>query len=348
MRGQQRGKQVGSAAKRLGVALAHAPSLYRLHGAQDDQQEPQPESREEAGEKAESGKPKPWTRGGRGSVPPLQKVSPAPQGELQHVNPYTLLVAVVLSAQATDAGVNKATPALFAAADTPEKMAALGEDKVRDFIKTIGLFRNKAKNVVELSRRLVAEHGGQVPRDREALEALPGVGRKTANVVLNVAFGEKTIAVDTHIFRVGNRTNMAPGLTPFEVELKLEKVVPDKYKLHAHHWLILHGRYTCVARKPLCETCVINDLCHWPEKTVALERGRPTRLRLLREKTHADPTDAVTRIASWAAARPDITENSSATPTRIRNSGGRATTCSARCRKSRSATPNRRAPPRRS
>ena len=174
---------------------------------------------------------------------------------------------MVLSAQATDAGVNKATPALFAAADTPEKMAALGEEKVRDFIKTIGLYRNKAKNVVELSRRLVAEHGGQVPRDREALEALPGVGRKTANVVLNVAFGEKTIAVDTHIFRVGNRTAMAPGLTPFEVELNLEKVVPDKYKLHAHHWLILHGRYTCIARKPLCERCVINDLCRWPEKT---------------------------------------------------------------------------------
>ncbi len=218
-----------------------------------------------------SGKPKPWTAaGGRRGVPPLQdKRAPRRQTELKSVNPYTLLVAVVLSAQATDAGVNKATPALFAAADTPEKMAALGEERVRDFIKTIGLYRNKAKNVVELSRRLVAEHGGQVPRDREALEALPGVGRKTANVVLNVAFGEPTIAVDTHIFRVGNRTNMAPGLTPFEVELNLEKVVPDKYKLHAHHWLILHGRYTCVARKPLCEKCVINDLCRWPEKTVA-------------------------------------------------------------------------------
>jgi endonuclease III len=191
-----------------------------------------------------------------------------PKGELHSVNAFTLLVAVVLSAQATDAGVNKATPALFAAADTPERMAALGEDRVREFIKTIGLYRNKAKNVVELSRRLVAEHGGKVPREREALQALPGVGRKTANVVLNVAFGEKTIAVDTHIFRVGNRTNMAPGLTPFEVELNLEKVVPDTYKLHAHHWLILHGRYTCVARKPLCETCIINDLCRWPEKTV--------------------------------------------------------------------------------
>ena len=146
-------------------------------------------------------------------------------------------------------------------------MAALGEEKVRDFIKTIGLYRNKAKNVVELSRRLVAEHGGKVPRERAALEALPGVGRKTANVVLNVAFGEKTMAVDTHIFRVGNRTNMAPGVTPLEVELKLNQVVPDKYKLHAHHWLILHGRYTCIARKPLCEKCIINDLCQWPEKT---------------------------------------------------------------------------------
>ena len=215
------------------------------------------------------GKPKPWTpEEVEEAFRRFSQASPGPQTELQHANPYTLLIAVVLSAQATDAGVNKATPALFAAADTPEKMAALGEDKVRDFIKTIGLYRNKAKNVVELSRRLVAEHGGRVPREREALEALPGVGRKTANVVLNVAFGEKTIAVDTHIFRVGNRTNMAPGLTPFEVELNLEKVVPDHYKLHAHHWLILHGRYTCVARKPLCEKCVINDLCRWPEKTV--------------------------------------------------------------------------------
>jgi endonuclease III len=217
-----------------------------------------------------AGKPKPWTAAEvEEAFRRFSKTSPAPETELQYVNSYTLLVAVVLSAQATDAGVNKATPALFAAADTPEKMAALGEDKVRDFIKTIGLFRNKAKNVVELSRRLVAEHGGHVPRDREALEALPGVGRKTANVVLNVAFGEPTIAVDTHIFRVGNRTNMAPGLTPFEVELNLDKVVPDTFKLHAHHWLILHGRYTCIARKPLCERCVINDLCRWPEKTVA-------------------------------------------------------------------------------
>ena len=174
----------------------------------------------------------------------------------------------MLSAQATDAGVNKATPALFAAADTPEKMVALGEAKVRDYIKTIGLFNTKAKNVIALSEQLIAEHGGMVPPLREALEALPGVGRKTANVVLNIAFGQPTIAVDTHIFRVGNRTGLAPGKDPLEVETNLEKVVPDKYKLHAHHWLILHGRYTCVARRPLCEKCLINDLCRWPEKTV--------------------------------------------------------------------------------
>jgi endonuclease III len=179
------------------------------------------------------------------------------------------LVAVVLSAQATDAGVNKATPALFAAADTPEKMVTLGEDKVREMIKTIGLFRTKAKNVVALSRILVEQHGGQVPRSRAALEALPGVGRKTANVVLNIAFGEPTIAVDTHIFRVGNRTGLAPGKTPLEVEMTLEQVVPAQYKQHAHHWLILHGRYTCVARKPRCEVCIIADLCRWPGKTVA-------------------------------------------------------------------------------
>jgi len=199
----------------------------------------------------------------------FQAANPEPKGELQHINPFTLLVAVVLSAQATDAGVNKATPALFAAADTPQKMVALGEDKVRDLIKTIGLFRTKAKNVVKLSELLVAEHGGEVPRSREALEALPGVGRKTANVVMNIAFGEPTIAVDTHIFRVGNRTGLATGKTPLEVELKLERVVPAEYKRHAHHWLILHGRYTCVARKPRCEHCIIADLCKWPGKTVA-------------------------------------------------------------------------------
>ena len=198
----------------------------------------------------------------------FKAANPEPKTELQHINPFTLLVAVVLSAQATDAGVNKATPALFALADTPEEMAALGEDRVRDLIKTIGLFRNKARNVVVLSQKLIAEHRGQVPRSRKALEALPGVGRKTANVVLNVAFGEPTIAVDTHIFRVGNRTGLATGKTPFDVETKLEQVVPAQYKLHAHHWLILHGRYTCVARKPMCEKCIINDLCQWPGKTV--------------------------------------------------------------------------------
>jgi endonuclease-3 len=228
-----------------------------------------PRKQAKADAKALGGALKPWTNAQiEEAFRRFQAANPEPKGELQHINPFTLLVAVVLSAQATDAGVNKATPALFKLADTPEKMAALGEDSVRDLIKTIGLFRTKAKNVVELSRRLVAEHGGQVPRSREALEALPGVGRKTANVVLNIAFREPTIAVDTHIFRVGNRTGLAPGKNPFEVEQKLEQVVPAHYKLHAHHWLILHGRYTCLARKPLCEKCIIADLCQWPGKTV--------------------------------------------------------------------------------
>jgi endonuclease III len=198
----------------------------------------------------------------------FEAANPVPRGELEHINPFTLLVAVVLSAQATDAGVNKATPALFALADTPEKMAALGEAKVRNLIRTIGLYRTKAKNVIGLSRQLIEKHGGKVPHDRDALEALPGVGRKTANVVLNVAFGEPTIAVDTHIFRVGNRTGLAVGKTPLDVEMKLMQVVPERYRLHAHHWLILHGRYTCIARRPLCEKCIIADLCKWPGKTV--------------------------------------------------------------------------------
>jgi endonuclease-3 len=223
-----------------------------------------PKSRSKAGLK-----PKPWSAAEiEEAFWRFHKADPEPEGELEHGNPYTLLVAVVLSAQATDAGVNKATPALFAAADTPEKMVALGEARVRGLIKTIGLYRTKAKNIIALSKELIEKHGGAVPPSREALEALPGVGRKTANVVLNIAFGEPTIAVDTHIFRVGNRTQLAPGETPFEVEMNLEKVVPDKYKRHAHHWLILHGRYTCVARRPLCEKCLINDLCRWPEKTV--------------------------------------------------------------------------------
>jgi len=198
----------------------------------------------------------------------LKKQIPVPETELRSINPYTLLVAVVLSAQATDKSVNLATEPLFKIADTPQKMVALGEAKLADAIKTIGLFRTKAKNVIALSRLLIERHGGEVPRTREELQALPGAGRKTANVVLNVAFGEKTIAVDTHIFRVCNRTNLAPGKDVLAVELALEKKVPDKFKLHAHHWLILHGRYTCVARKPFCPTCVVNDLCRFKHKTV--------------------------------------------------------------------------------
>ena len=214
-------------------------------------------------------KPKPWTAAEvYEAFSRFRKANPEPKGELEHLNPYTLLVAVVLSAQATDAGVNRATRALFAIADTPEKMLALGEDTVRDYIKTIGLYRTKAKNVIGLAKKLIAEHGGQVPRTREELQALPGVGRKTANVVLNMAFGEHTMAVDTHVFRLGNRTGMAPGNNVLEVELGLEKVIPSEFMLHAHHWLILHGRYTCLARKPRCEVCLINDLCRWPEKTV--------------------------------------------------------------------------------
>jgi endonuclease-3 len=205
----------------------------------------------------------------------LKKLTPEPKTELQYVNPFTLLVAVVLSAQATDKGVNKATEPLFKSVTTPEQMLALGEAGLTEYVKTIGLYRGKAKNVIALSKILVDSHGGKVPKDREALEALPGVGRKTAIVVLNVAFGEPTIAVDTHIFRVSNRTGLAPGKDVLEVEQTLEKVVPDKYRLHAHHWLILHGRYTCVARKPLCPTCVERDLCRFKEKTKELPAEKP-------------------------------------------------------------------------
>ena len=201
---------------------------------------------------------------------------PDPRTELQFINPYTLLVAVVLSAQATDVSVNKATGPLFEAADTPEKMLALGEERLAPYIRTIGLYRTKAKNVVALSRILVEKHGGAVPRDRESLEALPGVGRKTANVVLNVAFGEPTIAVDTHIFRVGNRTGLAPGKTPLEVETGLLKRVPPQWRLHAHHWLILHGRYVCKARQPDCVSCVVRDLCGYKAKSVAAGSGPAT------------------------------------------------------------------------
>ena len=228
-----------------------------------------PKPRGKAGRKAAHGQAPSWTQAEiEEAFRRFEKAMPQPRGELQHVDPFTLLVAVVLSAQATDAGVNKATPALFALADAPAKMVALGEERVRELIKTIGLFRTKAKNVIALSQRLIAEHGGHVPRSRAALEALPGVGRKTANVVLNIAFGEPTIAVDTHIFRVGNRTGLAPGKNPYEVEQKLEAVVPDRFKQHAHHWLILHGRYTCLARRPLCEKCLINDLCKLPGKVI--------------------------------------------------------------------------------
>ncbi len=198
----------------------------------------------------------------------LAEAYPDPRTELRYASPFTLLVAVVLSAQATDTGVNKATPALFAAADTPEKMAALGEARVRDYIKTIGLFNTKAKNVIGLSRALIDKHGSEVPRDREALEALPGVGRKTANVVLNTAFGEPTVAVDTHVFRVANRTGLAPGKTPLAVEQGLDKYIPAQWKQNAHHWLILQGRYVCKARKPDCPACKVADVCGFEGKTI--------------------------------------------------------------------------------
>ena len=193
--------------------------------------------------------------------------NPAPKTELEYINPYTLLVAVVLSAQATDIGVNKATGPLFQIVQTPQQMVELGEEKLRQYIRTIGLFNTKAKNVIKLSEILVAQHAGEVPRKRKELEALPGVGRKTANVVLNVAFGQTTIAVDTHIFRVSNRTGLARGKTPEEVERKLVRYVPARWKPHAHHWLILHGRYICKARKPDCPACAVRDLCAYPDKT---------------------------------------------------------------------------------
>lgn len=200
----------------------------------------------------------------------LADVRPDPKTELEYTNPYTLLVAVVLSAQATDKGVNRATGPLFQVADTPKAMVKLGEEKVGDYIKTIGLWRNKAKNVVALSQALIDQHGGEVPREREALEALPGVGRKTANVVLMEIFGEGTIAVDTHVFRVGNRTGLSDGKTPDEVEAQLMRITPQKYLHGAHHWLILHGRYTCIARKPECPRCAIADICLYKPKTRAI------------------------------------------------------------------------------
>jgi endonuclease III len=239
----------------------------------------------------------------------LAATRPIPQTELEFLSPFTLLVAVVLSAQATDAGVNKATPALFALADTPAKMLALGEERIVELIRTIGLFRTKAKNLIALSRILVERHGGEVPRDRAALEALPGVGRKTANVVLNVAFGEPTIAVDTHIFRVANRTGLAAGKTPLAVEAGLEAITPAEYKRYAHHWLILHGRYVCQARKPDCPNCIVADLCRYGAKTGPAEliaaragRGEPAALSeteaLAETEAEAPPVQPVRRRAT--------------------------------------------------
>jgi endonuclease-3 len=197
----------------------------------------------------------------------LQEANPAPKTELEYTNPFTLLVAVVLSAQATDKGVNKATKTLFEKVSGPQDILDMGEEELVKHIKTIGLFNSKARNIMALSKMLVEEYGGQIPKSREELVRLPGVGRKSANVVLNVAFGERTIAVDTHIFRVANRTGLAPEKTPVKVEAELEKTVPDEYLQHAHHWLILHGRYICTARKPKCPECQVKDICEWPDKT---------------------------------------------------------------------------------
>jgi endonuclease III len=205
----------------------------------------------------------------------LRAAMPHPKSELDYATPYELLVAVILSAQATDKSVNLATAKLFPAANTPEAIVALGEARLQEYVKTIGLFRMKAKNVVAMSRMLLEEHGGKVPRTREALEKLPGVGRKTANVVLNVAFGEPTMAVDTHIFRVSNRTGLAPGKDPLAVEMKLLKVVPDEFRMHAHHWLILHGRYTCLARKPLCGQCIVFEPCGFKDKDQLRVQSQP-------------------------------------------------------------------------
>lgn len=235
----------------------------------------------------------------------LAKDNPAPQTELTYENPFTLLVAVVLSAQATDVGVNKATPALFKAANTPQKMARLGEAKIRDFIKTIGLFNAKAKNVAALSQLLIERHDGVVPEERDALEALPGVGRKTANVVMNEAFGHPTIAVDTHIFRVSNRTGLAPGKNPLVVEAGLEKVTPEKWKLHAHHWLLLHGRYICKARVPGCTACHVATLCAFKGKT-ALEAGKvkkPAKLAATKKATVAKKAATKNPSAARKCAR---------------------------------------------
>ncbi|MGE5088482.1 MAG: endonuclease III [Candidatus Levyibacteriota bacterium] len=235
----------------------------------------------------------------------LQAANPEPRSELAHRTPFELLVAVVLSAQATDKGVNKATARLFPVANTPAAMVKLGVDGLIPYVSSIGLYNNKAKNIVALSQILLREHGGEVPRDRDALERLPGVGRKTANVVLNVAFGEPTIAVDTHIFRVANRTRLAPGKDPLAVEQALLKVTPDEFKLHAHHWLILHGRYTCVARSPKCAQCPIEDLCEYPDKTGRAPRAGPAAPGRM---SPAAPAVARKRPVPAAKARGDARE----------------------------------------
>jgi endonuclease-3 len=233
----------------------------------------QPKTRSRAGRTPVRGKKAPGSRLTQGQIDELfrrfQAKDPHPKTELHYHDPFTLLVAVVLSAQATDASVNRATPDLFRIANTPEKLAKLGQAGLEQKIKTIGLYRSKAKNLVALSKALVAEHGGKVPDNREVLLTLPGVGRKTANVVLNTAFGQNTIGIDTHAFRVANRTGLAPGKNPLEVELKLEKIVPERYKHNCHHWLILHGRYVCKAKKPECWRCIINDICLFKPKTPA-------------------------------------------------------------------------------
>ncbi len=231
----------------------------------------------------------------------LAAAAPEPQTELHFTNPFTLVVAVALSAQATDEGVNKATKPLFTVADTPEAMAALGVERLGDYIKTIGLWRNKAKNVIALSQMLLDEFDGKVPETREALERLPGVGRKTANVVLNVAFGQPTIAVDTHIFRVGNRTGLAPGKTPLDVELGLEKIIPDDFILHAHHWLILHGRYVCKARRPECWRCALVDLCGFKDKVMSPDKPKAKKTAKAK-KTPAKPTKKLAATPKLRAA----------------------------------------------
>ena len=233
----------------------------------------------------------------------LRRAEPEPKTELCYLNNFTLLVAVVLSAQATDRSVNKATAALFALADTPDKMASLGEEVVAHHIRTIGLYRTKAKNVVALSRALLSRHQGEVPHDRAALEALPGVGRKTANVVLNTAFGEPTIAVDTHIFRVANRTGLARGKTPLAVEMGLERIVPSAYRLHAHHWLILHGRYVCVARRPHCPVCIVRALCRFDGKTQEAGPPEGTKVTGPRDNRLQQRARAAKRTAPKAKAR---------------------------------------------